>query len=292
MTVEVPAEGADVGELELPSAPEQGAPNIAVVTGEFDRMQDVLADLGIDSGSISLYDGTDSEDALPDFSALFADADEDGQADLNAYDIIFINCGVGGSLEENREGGFGETTGLDDSGKAALRSYVEGGGKLYVTDLSYDYVEQAFPEFVDFYGSDATPAAEAEAQGEAQTGANGVTSDVTILDETLKAWLGGQSCAEGNCLNEDGTATIEGFEFDWTVINGAHPAKASAVTFWTEGPVSWYADVGRGSGVKPLSFTFKAGAGRVLFSSYHTEETSEPGFTPQERILQYLVFEL
>ncbi|WP_281255912.1 hypothetical protein [Deinococcus hopiensis] len=26
-----------------------------------------------------------------------------------------------------------------------------------MSDQSYDYVEQAFPEYVDFYGSDGTP---------------------------------------------------------------------------------------------------------------------------------------
>ena len=34
------------------------------------------------------------------------------------------------------------------------------------------------------------------------------------------------------------------------------------------------------------------GSGTVLFSSYHTEASPQPNLTPQDRILQYLIFEV
>ena len=72
------------------------------------------------------------------------------------------------------------------------------------------------------------------------------------------------------------------------MMETAHPAQTNAVTVWTRGPVSWSS----GSGTKPLTMTFPSGAGKVLYSSYHTAGASHPYMLPQERILQYLIFEI
>ena len=81
------------------------------------------------------------------------------------------------------------------------------------------------------------------------------------------------------------------------MFNGSHPTQAANVTTWAAGLVDWF-DVQNPAepfvqGVKPLTVTLQIGSGKVLYSSYHTDEL-EPssGFHPQERILQYLVFEL
>lgn len=43
---------------------------------------------------------------------------------------------------------------------------------------------------------------------------------------------------------------------------------------------------------RPVTITFGAGDGAVLLSSYNTESTPALEMTPQDRVLQYLVFEV
>ena len=303
LTVTVSPNNTNIGSVSLPSDPAQGAPKMAVITGSWDRMEDVLAKLGFgnvnDYGQLvvgterfDLYDGNNSlSDAdYPDFPAIFDDNDGDSKPDIYNYDIVFINCG---NSYENL---------LDSTKVNILRQYVQQGGRLYITDLSYDFVEQVFPEFIDFYGSDSTPETNPENIGAAEVGDSGITSEADVLDTTLKEWLKEVSCKELDYTTYPPTeidvpcidpATekvhIEGFLSGWAVINGPHPGQTSNVKVWVKGPVSWY-DGGNQSGVKPLTVSFTFGNGKVLYTSYHTESTNIKGFIPQERILQYLVF--
>lgn len=287
----------NLGSITLPSDPSEGAGNFAVVTGTWDRMEDILAKIGmgelnsdgmliLGTEKFDLYDGdyTLDDADYPEFTELFEDDAETGNPVIENYDIVFINCG----------NSYEYTILYDSSKMAILREYVNGGGKLYVTDLSYDYVEQIFPEYIDFYGSDDVAETEPESMDDAQVGESGITSNATINDSQLTAWLQTVLCQGGACLNTDGTVHIAGFLGGWAVINGAHPAQASEVKIWITGPVQWYDwESGDGIGVKPLTLTFIHGMGKVLYTSYHTEEENpSTDFWPQERVLQYLVFEL
>ena len=286
----------NIGSVVLPSNPAQGAPKIAVVTGSWDKMENVLAKLGFGSvdswGQLQLgtetFDLYDGNYSLPDttyknFPDIFNDNDGDSKPDIYNYDIVFINCGNSY-----------ESTVLTDTNKVnILRNYVLNGGKLYITDLSYDFVEQVFPEYIDFYGSDSTPENDPEPRNTAEAGTGGITTDAEVLDSTLKDWLKNVSCVDryGNpvsCIDPTTERVhIEGFLSGWAVINGPHSGKASDVKVWVKGDVTWSS----GSGIKPLTVTFKFGAGKVLYTSYHTESSySAAGLLPQERILQYLVF--
>lgn len=92
-----------LGALSLPSDTELGAPKIAVVTGFYDRMEDILAKLGLGSfdpvtlmlqpgtEKFDIYDGTGEVSPYPDFQVLFSDVDNDGRADINNYKIVFMN---------------------------------------------------------------------------------------------------------------------------------------------------------------------------------------------------------
>ena len=104
------------------------ATKMAVVTGYFDRVEDILAKLGFGTAGSDgkLVSGTEKFDlfdgngSLPDASnknveALLADADGNGKADIFNYAIVFFNCGLTG-LESNT------------SAIAILRDYVNGGG--------------------------------------------------------------------------------------------------------------------------------------------------------------------
>lgn len=278
-----------LGNLLVPTGT-PAATRMAVVTGSFDSVQAVLAKLGfgtlsqagqleLGSEQFDLFDGDDTLPAsYPEFVALFQDGDSSGRPDIFNYAIVFLNCGLD------------ESVGADPARLQILRDYVSQGGRLYVSDLAYDFVEQVFPEYIDFEGSAGTAAASAESFGAAELGQDGITSDAT-LDPQLQAWLGGVTCGSGgSCLNSNGTATIEGFLSGWAVMAGAHTSAPSSVRVWVNGPVTFD---GQATPVqRPLTVGFNVGSGRVTYTSYHNEPFGAAGFVPVERILQFLVFEL
>jgi hypothetical protein len=260
---------------------------IAVVTGNYDRNEYLLAKFGLgqplsEDEVYKLYDGVNHppydgslDDSYPNFPELFAS--------LLYYDVVFINCG---NLYETN---FRE----DNSGswQAALRTYVSKGGRLFVSDLSYDFLEQALPEYIDFAGSDGTPENVPEAWNAAQRG-DGPTSgaaesrDATVTDPKLVKWLQKVNCVDSagdtmlSCINGENTITITGFYKNWAQMDGL-----------SQGGKVWLVD---NADKRPLVVTVNVDSGRILFSSYHTESDviGRVGFTPQERVLQYLMFVL
>lgn len=258
----------------MPSAG-AGAVRIAVFKGSFDHMENVLAKLGFgevdewgmlvpDTETFDVYDSSE----LP---AVFADL-----AQLQQYDLIFVNCGAD---EEPLWTNLATTV-------ANVRAYVEGGGRLYATDLAYDYVEQAFPEAIDFLDSDTTPPNEPEELGVAESGSSDIEVDAEVLDANLHSWLTGRGA-----IQDDSTVHIKGFAAGWAVINAAGPGTK----IWVQGPVTygWSAMTPE---VHPLTVTFEAGDGLVLYTSYHTADdysgTTPTELLPQEQVLAYLAFEL
>lgn len=276
-----------LGSISIGANVSAGAPRMAVVTGDFDSIENILAKLGygevdVATGQLKpgtekfkIYSGTGSTTS-PAISALFLDADSNGKADIFNYDIVFFNCG----LDES----FVNTV----ANRAILRAYVQGGGRIYASDWSYDIVEQVFPEYIDFYGSDATLASSPEEVNAAEQGLADITTNVNV-DPGLLAWLRGVSCAGGSCVRPDDTVHIEGFLGGWAVINGAH-AGQTGVRTWASGPVQFGSNAAAVN--KPLTMSLSVGAGRVTYTSYHNEASVSGELQPQQRILQYLVFEL
>ncbi|MCW9708505.1 hypothetical protein [Fodinibius salsisoli] len=294
-----------LGEIVMPSTQESLDGEVAVVEGSYDRMQDILAkvgfgEVGTDEANFNygrLVPGTEQFDIYNYTSKLFEDADGDGQKDLFNYDIIFINCGASESpLNEkvsththshlHAKSSDGAAL-LSTEDRTALKDFVESGGILYTTDWAYDYIEQVFPSYIDYYGSDDTPADEPEGENFAQSGNAGIETDGLILQPNMESWLANVDCFDGeSCLNADNTVHITDFLGGWAVIDGPH--ASADVTQWVEGNVEW----GGESGVRPLTVSFQAGDGSVFYSSYHTVESEHtPNWRPQERLLQYLVFE-
>lgn len=274
-----------------------GAAKIAVVLGTFDRMEDVLAKLGL--GEVEnghLKPGTQTFDIYGEsfgsttgsrgsVNDLVSDA-----AKLAQYDIVFFDCGADEEPLENA------------TVRQNLRSYVQNGGNLYVTDLAYDYIEQTIPEAIDFFGEDGVAIGTAESSGSAEVGISGVASNADVLDDNLRNWLSARGA-----LRSDGKIHIEGFLAGWGVINKSEAGGKE----WIRGLLIDEADgravanhphhkgrsrgrqVGTGE-TRTLTVTAPFGAGKVLYSSYHTESSIEPSnaLLPQEQILAYLVFEL
>lgn len=146
---------------------------VAVTIGDFDNATAPFARRGV---SHQRYEGViskamwedDQEAAERTVETLLGDPGE-----LRRYDAVVLASGTRGMGRTEYNG-----TGTDDllvSDQAIvdnLKDYVDGGGVLVATDWTYDMVEAAWPDFLEFVGDDGVLDA-------AQTGAAGtVASDV------------------------------------------------------------------------------------------------------------------
>lgn len=113
---------------------------VAVVSGHYDAVEVILAALGIPFERLSQ-------------SCL-------GSAELARYQLVFVNCR--------------HPVRLLDATVANLRSFVDGGGSIYFSDLTLPYAEQAWPELL-------TPA---------RDGGAVETRPARIADRELAAFLG------------------------------------------------------------------------------------------------------
>src|SRR5690625_3834539 len=237
-------ETSDFGVIPL----ESNSANIAVVTGHYDRMQDILGKLGfgtintdeddywgygqlvLGTETFDLFDGDGSLDnSYPAINELFEDNDGDGQIDLHNYDIVFINCGASETPLTGRPSGIVpehndfhrhkmNNAPFSQELTDELQAFVEAGGVLYCTDWAYDYVEQTFPSKIDFYGSDDTPADQPEDPNAAEFGEGGIEVQGEILENSLGTWLTGVTCNESEvCLDDEGGVHITSFLSSWAM---------------------------------------------------------------------------
>jgi len=123
----------DVGGHQLPEAEclDPESVNIAVVTGQYDAIEDILQEMNL---SYDLYEGSFGQQYLQ----LLSNPDA-----LAEYDIVFLNCGI----SENWIGQSGQIG-------QSLMQYVSAGGSIYASDWAYYFVETGWPEAADFYGDD------------------------------------------------------------------------------------------------------------------------------------------
>ncbi|MDP6932332.1 MAG: carboxypeptidase-like regulatory domain-containing protein, partial [Myxococcota bacterium] len=134
--------------------------NIAVVTGAYDSIENILDDLDLEYDKFQGTYGTA-------FLTLLRDPDL-----MAEYDIIFFNCGISD---------YAWLSYSDEIG-TNISDFVEAGGSIYASDWAYYFFESAFPDAVTFYGADGT-------YGSAQVGESGeIIADV--IDTTLITLLG------------------------------------------------------------------------------------------------------
>lgn len=291
----------NVGLTTLPKnyAPLEGKfiPKIAVAVGNYDRLEDGLAKLGLgdvqNSGSgEELVGGTQTFDAWShggpavagskgDFSQLISTP-----ALLDQYHIIFVPCAADLAL------GALSSSAVTQN----VRDWVAKGGKWYVSDWSNEFIDIPFGQYQEFY---TNPTADLLGQYD---------SSGTVLDEPLEAWLASLPPAlkDINPINGGGghpTVTalpsIELVE-NWSGIESVPSVLVSdgmggeinvGHKVWVEGP-------GNGSSVpsnknNPMAVTGQYGCGKIMFTTYHTaENTTYYGLTPQELVLMYLILDL
>lgn len=164
-------------------------------------------------------------------------ADLQNPARLSEFDILFFTCG--------------EAKSLSPVIKDNLRNYVEAGGTLYASDLRFDVIAEAFPEFVDPVNN-----------------AQGVKQDVKaeVVDTSLQQVLG----------------LVMPLHFDEA---GWRPAafKGQDVRIFLKGNIQTNAGI---TIACPLLVQFPFGEGNVVFTSFHNEK-QQKGL--EEKLLKHLV---
>ena len=209
------------------------APNIAVVMGEYDRIEDIIANMGLD---YTTYNGRWGETEYLDFLK--------DPAAMAEYDIIFFNCGITETWTDSD---------IDrEVIRENIRSFVNAGGSIYVSDWAYLFVELPFPEKIAFYGEeDSMPGAPRLGRSDTVEGA--------VIDLTMQAIVG------------SGVADIN-FEVDmWVVVESISDGVSPLIEATVEvsdllGSFNTLTDV-------PIAARFEMGTagGRAIFTSFHNE---------------------
>lgn len=226
-------------------------PRMAVVVDSFDSIEDTLEKLGLDgSASFDQFDSFDS-------GAFFSNT-----SNLAQYQIIFMPCDTDWFTPE-----IGTAVVQD-----ALREWVAAGGRLYITDWSYDIMKSVFPDPIQWIFDDGS-------NGSAQLSGS-YDAPAQIIDNGLDIWLDGQG--------------LDDFELEasWTIIEGVSPYMAPDVdgSIIEMQPKVWMNVAHPVHGSRPATVSFQWGCGRGMFSSYHTEAGST--LLPQEKTLAYILFEV
>ncbi len=254
-------------------------PSIAVVTGSYDHIEEVLINIGLvnpltDEPLFDIIDGFDvnrpsSSDhhqgrthhagravsSMPSnvdfgFNDLLNDPDL-----MDNYDIIFLNCGASESLAN------------DPVATANLEAFVANGGIIYATDWMFKYLQSSFDS------EDYLTFAQPEKRG------TSLSADAQVFNADLLAWLQAQG------IDADPTVEITDFISSWQMVD----------TFNSDNVMSWLvADVVYDNvsvSDKPLAFTFQHGQGGVFYSSFHTHG-DDPSQDAIVQMMNYFVFEL
>ena len=264
--------------------PNDYTPKMAVALGSYDIMEDIVAKMGLCPMNAEYHwDETpcDHIDMFDNKGGLFTDFTPFDNLLRNLdwmkeYDVIFVPCS-----NETTDGALGDPTVLSN-----IRKYVEDGGKWYIADWSYDFVEQAFPDLLDFEGNDSSIGAADEASWE-------FDSTGRAVDEDLRDWLMAIGEPTDSINFEENWDCIQALGTVPGVDEDGNPITITPYT-WAEGPITRDHDCM--SGNAPLTLTFPYGCGKVLFTTYHTVGAmggaGRPNLLTQEKILFYLILEI
>jgi hypothetical protein len=269
----------------MPQNQSQGdIPKIAIATGSVDQVECVLLKMGISqseftdptgTGRINLFGGGGApgsgaviDSATPSQAALMGNA-----STLDSYDVLMLPCEGAAYLKPAQE-------------LANLLSFANSGGRIYASHFSYDWMYQNPP----FDGvANWSP-------GVASLNSGTATVDTSFTGgQTLQTWLQnvGATTTPGqmslDTLRVDTKGVIAPTQ-SWLALNDSAYNNPSMQFVW-DTPIA-------------ASGTVVNQCGRVLFNEYHVENGSSsqsssfPGecaagaMTPQEKLLEYMLFEL
>jgi hypothetical protein len=256
-------------------------PKMAVIQGSWDAIERSLAKLGLgkvdangslvkESESFSLYkcDVTSVIPPAVDCKPKHPSVLLQDYAEISQYHIVFVPC-----TSDWLDSSFS-----DPEVKKNLLRWITAGGRLYVTDWSYDLLTQILPGYITWEGESST-------MGSAEM-PHSYDAPAIVDNADLKSWLDVQGFTTFDLLAS------------WTVIKTLAklptPGPDGDPTLFDISPTAWMSGHVPDYGIRPMTVRFPYGCGRVLFSSYHTEGAGPTGSTllPQESALLYMILEL
>lgn len=305
----------DVTVTTLPSIhnPELGdwVPRIAIATGSYDSLEDVLGKMGIGSvdSSGSFSNGSAGSDRIdfysnggetytPEYGTLADLVSDYGR--LQQYHILFIPCSGSSNTDVLNQPAVLQN----------IRNYVAAGGKLYVTDWSGEWHDNVFPAQIELgsgiLGSSVDTPASAynAASGTWNTSLFGSadgdsydSNNAEAVDPDLNAWLNGQMgpLASGGTgtFNPNNMSVVDNWNTIMNVNTVTIGVDDEGLEVFDEPRVFVIGGEETSLPKRPLTVTYEpVGCGRVLFSTYHTTHETHVGLVPQERILLYLIMEI
>ena len=256
-------------------------PKIAMVVGGYDHIDFSMKKLGIEAFDRYGDGPFDIGGPPPGTKTGKAGSDLMGSAtELSRYHITLLPCAAMGATRDDATGNW--QCGAPSSGqKTAFQSYVDAGGKLYVTDFAYEAVRQTWPGFITFYDRTMNPLTN-PSQG-IGTGCRGGGEDNpgTAQDTGLKDWL----TAVGDANPQ--------LKASWSRMQKvtAQPGFDAKGNPTTITPKVWMTSSIAG-GELPATVSFQQRCGRVLFSTYHCEGDVSSGLIAQEKALLYILLEV
>jgi len=281
---------------------EGGIPRMAVAVGNWDAIECVLRGVGLSdqefsapngSGTVHLYDNRVDGDGAPggvNVRQLLTNLTK-----MKQYNLIFLNC----SDDTNSASLLN-----DPKVRKNLVDYVAAGGRMYVTDWSYDFVGQP-PEFAPYICfNDDKPCTDLSPHGRfSATGAFRTGSVNPLWAEIDQSHLGGRNLAAWMSMLPDpspgGKVKVVDDVGSWVLMRQtAQDQTKYPSTTWLWGTIKGQR--------RPVTVTFDYPAtqacGKVLYATYHTREHSDSGLFPaycpktkliaQEQVLEYLIFEI
>jgi hypothetical protein len=271
----------------MPQNQSQGdIPKIAIATGAVDQVECVLRKMGISdseftdptgTGRINLFGGggASGSGAVIDTGTPTQAALMGNQATLNAYDVLMLPCEGNNYLKPAQE-------------LANLINFANAGGRVYSSHYSYSwmYRNPPFDGTASWIGTSSSPTPD---PGTA-------TVDTSFsAGQTLATWLQevGATTTLGqmqlSTLRKDTNGVIAPTR-SWLTLNNSN-FNNPVMQFVFDTPIA-------------PSGTVINQCGRVLYNEYHVEngsssqashfpsECSSSAMTPQEKLLEYMLFEL
>lgn len=283
----------------LPGKPGPGddIPKIAVTTGVKDQLDVVLAAMGLDQNQgFDCFENRKSTTGTlmsPCGNRLGAMGGSAPQLTdllknptmLAQYNILFISCARGKFATL--------AAGDQQTISTNLHDWAAKGGRVFATDNAYDYIAQAFPMDAMFMGGNTTVDVANVGVGNVQ---NPATYTGKVNDTVMAQWLTAVSALKSG----SNTMQLTGYLTQWSVVQSVPMSTVDEVDA-TDAQVQ----PGGGAamtGIYPQTIKFDVNSpnstqacGRAIFSSYHTVGATmsidATQLTPQERILEYLMFE-
>lgn len=236
-------------------------PRMLILPGQWDHVEKSLKKIGIE----------DFEKFEP---GLNFNAWNEKLKQLPTYHIVFQPCA--GTVRSEGQGPACQIT-VDPKLQTAMKDFVAAGGKLYVSDWSYEYVRQTWPGAIKWVG-------ETSQIGSACQG-GGADLPAEFDDVPLRDWM--VAIGEGNAQLKSA----------WSAIDKVQPFSSvdeNGQTV-TQTPKVW-ASVKIGGGAQPATVSLQDRCGRVLYSTYHAEGSDsalgQGDFLAQEKALMHILLEV